>query len=72
MFYKLNILNKKCLYSHDPKLFSEKKVYDGMKRLKEMKYTDAETGEEKSPNLNIKHVYCVVRGTDKLHKYDFD
>lgn len=61
-----------CLYFHEPKMFSEQKVYDGMQRLKEMKYIDAETGKEKSPNVIIKHVYCVVRGSDKLHKYDFE
>ena len=75
-YNQLEYVNEKadavCLYFHDPKMFSEQKVYDGIKRLKELKYIDAETGEEKSPNLNIKHVYCVVRGTDKLHKYDFD
>lgn len=61
-----------CFYFHEPKMFSEQKVYDGMQRLKEMKYIDAETGKEKSPNVIIKHVYCVVRGSDKLHKYDFE
>lgn len=61
-----------CLYFHDPKMFSEQKVMDGMERLKEMRYTDKETGEEKSVKVAIKHVYCVVRGSDKLYQYDFD
>jgi|GEM_PF-1380046 len=28
--------------------------------------------EEKSVKVAIKHVYCVVRGSDKLYRYDFD
>ena len=61
-----------CLYFHDPEMFSEQKVMDGMERLNEMRYTDKETGEEKSVKVAIKHVYCVVRGSDKLYQYDFD
>lgn len=61
-----------CLYFHNPDMFSEQKVMDGMERLKEMRYTDKKTGEEKSVKVAIKHVYCVVRGSDKLYRYDFD
>ena len=72
----LKHVNKKadavCLYFHDPDMFSEQKVFDGIKRFKEMKYKDKETGEDKSPHVIIKHVLCVVRGSDKLHQYDFE
>ena len=64
--------NAVCLYFHDPKLFSEQKVTDGMTRLKEFKYKDKITNEEKPITVYIKHVYCVVRGSGKLYRYDFE
>ena len=61
-----------CLYFHAPEMFSEQKVIDGMRRLKEFKYKDKNTGEEKLTNVAIKHVYCVVRGYGMLLQYDFE
>ena len=57
--------NSVCLYFHDPSLFDHEKMIKSIKRFQHYR--------DKHGNLldrKIRHVYCVVKGTGKLLKYD--
>ncbi|WP_290391347.1 hypothetical protein, partial [Paramuribaculum intestinale] len=57
--------NSVCLYFHDPSLFDHKKMIKSIKRFQHYR--------DKHGNLldrKIEHVYCVIKGADKLLKYD--
>ena len=75
-YNNLEYVNKKadtvCLYFHDPKMFSEQKVFDGMEKLRQFTYEDESTGKTKYLHVAIKHVYCVVNGKNEVLRYDFE
>lgn len=57
--------NSVCLYFHDPSLFDHKKM---VKSIEQFRYY-----RDKHGNLldrKIKHVYCVIKGSKELLKYD--
>lgn len=57
--------NSVCLYFHDPSLFDHKKMVKSIKRFQHYR--------DKHGNLldrKIEHVYCVIKGSKELLKYD--
>ena len=54
-----------CLYFHDPKLFDERKMKKSIKIYKY--YRDVDGALIK---LEIKHVYCVIKGSSEVRVFD--
>ena len=62
-----------CLYFHDPTMYDPEKVKEGIKKLKEIKYENEETGELKHITIHIKYVYCVINeGKGRKEVFDVE
>ena len=57
--------NSVCLYFHDPSLFDHKKMVKSIAQFRH--YRDMHGDLLKR---QIKHVYCVIKGSKELLKYD--
>lgn len=54
-----------CLYFHDPALFNEEKMEKSINYFRFYRDLSGELIDRK-----LKHVYCVIRGRDRIIKYD--
>ncbi|WP_435529512.1 hypothetical protein, partial [Paramuribaculum intestinale] len=58
-------LNSGCLYFHDPSLFDHKKMEKSIAQFRFYRDTSGKLLDQQ-----ISRVYCVLRGSNEILKYD--